>query len=169
MPFCFIFCCVNRNLTSDSEVQNQIYRIISCIIPTFYTWIRHIWENKIITSSCFNHCFSIYFRFFGHSRLPEVIETSIKPQFQPSSTSWVNILTEATVMERPGLSKWNKNSWVNSLVNLSKCLRTSLLNNRSNHGISFEHCVNFNILPKSLLIRFKVWFFIVVVFSHHQL
>ena len=86
-------------------LQNQIKRIISGIIPTFFVWIRHIWENKNITSSVCYHCFSIYFRFFGHFWLPEVIETSTKPQFQPPSMPskkvCVNTLSVAAVMERP--------------------------------------------------------------------
>ena len=43
--------------------------------------------------------------FFGHFRLPEVIETSTKPQFQPlslhSKKVWANILSGAAVIERP--------------------------------------------------------------------
>ena len=85
--------------------QNQIERIILGIIPTFFVWIRHIWENKNITSSGCSHCFSVNFRFFGHFRLPEVIETHTKPQFKPLSMSsqkvWANILTGAAVIERP--------------------------------------------------------------------
>ena len=42
------------------------------------------------------HCFSLNFRFFGHYRLPEVIETPTKPQCQPlsmpSKKVWANIL-----------------------------------------------------------------------------
>ena len=68
-------------------LQNQIKRIISDILPTFFVWIRHIWENKNITSSGCSHCFSVNFRFFGHFRLAEVIETPTKPKFQPLSMS----------------------------------------------------------------------------------
>ena len=43
--------------------------------------------------------------FFGHFRLPEVIETPTKPQFQPlsmpSKKVWTIILSGAAVMERP--------------------------------------------------------------------
>ena len=43
--------------------------------------------------------------FFGHFRLPEMIKTPTKPQFQslsmPSKKVWANILSEAAVMERP--------------------------------------------------------------------
>ena len=59
-------------------LQNQIKRIISGIIPTFFVWIRHIWENKNITSSGCSHCFSIYFRFSGHFRLPDTNEIGRK-------------------------------------------------------------------------------------------
>ena len=89
-------------------LQHPIKRIILGIIPTFYVWIRPIWENKNITSSDCHHCFLTFFRFFGHFRLPEVIETSTKPQFQPlfmpSKKVWANILSGAAVMERPDLS-----------------------------------------------------------------
>ena len=47
-------------------------------------------------------------------RLPEVIETRTKPQFQPSSMPWknvwVNILSGAAVIERPDFDQWKKNS-----------------------------------------------------------
>ena len=56
--------------------------------------------------------------FFGHFRLPDVIETSTKPQFQPSSTPWknvwVNILPGAAVIERPDLDQWKKLVIVNN-------------------------------------------------------
>ena len=72
-------------------LQNQIERIIPG-------------ENKNITSSGCSHCFSVNFRFFGHFRLPEVIETPAKPQFQPlfmsSKRVWANILSGAAMIER---------------------------------------------------------------------
>ena len=50
--------------------------------------------------------------FFGHFRLPEVMETPTKPQYQPSSMPWknvwVDILSDAAVIERPDLSPWKK-------------------------------------------------------------
>ena len=52
-------------------LQHQIKRTILGIMPTFYVWIRPIWENKNITSSDCHHCFLTFFRFFGHFRLPE--------------------------------------------------------------------------------------------------
>ena len=43
--------------------------------------------------------------FFGHFRLPEVIETPTKPQFQPlsmpSKKVWANISSGVAVIERP--------------------------------------------------------------------
>ena len=86
-------------------LQNQIKHIVSGIIPTFFVWIRHIWENKNITSSGCSHSFSVNFRFLGHFWLSEVIETPTKPQFQPlsmpSKRVWANILSGAGVIERP--------------------------------------------------------------------
>ena len=82
--------------------QNQIEHIILGIIPAFYALILHILENKNIISSGFYLYFSIYFRFFGHFRLPEVIETPIKPQFQPSSMLWKNFWVD--ILSGPWLS-----------------------------------------------------------------
>ena len=52
---------------------------------------------------------TVNFRFLGHFRLPEVIKTPTKPQFQPfslpSEKVWVNILSGAAVIERPDLSQ----------------------------------------------------------------
>ena len=52
--------------------------------------------------------------FVGHFRLPDVIETPTKSEFQPSSMPWknvwVNILSGAAVIERPDLDQWKKNS-----------------------------------------------------------
>ena len=107
-------------------LQNQIERIILSIIPTFFVWIRHIWENKNITSSGCSHCFSVNFRFFGHFRLPEVIETPTKPQFQPlsmpSKKVWANILSGAAVMERPDLSQPKKKVVNMKIMIFLKCL-----------------------------------------------
>ena len=93
-------------------LQNQIKHIVSGIIPTFFVWIRHIWENKNITSSGCSHGFSVNFRFFGHFRLPEVIKTPTKPQFQPfsmpSKKVWANISSRVTVIERLNFDHWKK-------------------------------------------------------------
>ena len=52
--------------------------------------------------------------FFGHFRLPEVVGTPTKPQFQPlsmlSKKVWANILSGAAVMERPDRILQKKNS-----------------------------------------------------------
>ena len=86
-------------------LQNQTERIISGIRPTFFVWIRLICENKNLTSSGYSHCFSVNFWFFGHFRLPEVIETPTKPQFQPFPSTckrvWVSSLNCLAVRGRP--------------------------------------------------------------------
>ena len=112
-------------------VQNQIKRIISGIITTFFVWIRHIWENKNITSSGCSHGSSVNFRFFGHFRLPEMIETPTKPQFQPlsmpSKKVWANILSGAAVIERPDLHQSKKNSSLWRQLRQSTVFWTSLI------------------------------------------
>ena len=87
--------------------------------------------------------------FFGHFRLPEVIETPTKPQFQPLSMSskrvWANILSEAAVIERPDWFleknssieiyrsvspvKWNENYifWVFLIDKISVCTKLTLI------------------------------------------
>ena len=76
-------------------LQNQIKCIISCIKPTFFVWIRHIWENKNFTSSGRHHCISVYFRFFEHFRLADTFETPPRQWPQPlamfSKRVWVDI------------------------------------------------------------------------------
>ena len=67
----------------ELRLQNQIERIILVIKPTFFVCIRHILENKNITSSGCYHGFSVNFRFFGHFRLP--VMTVTPPRFQPFS------------------------------------------------------------------------------------
>ena len=57
--------------------QNQIERIILGIKPTFFVWIPRIWKNKNITSSGRYHFFKVYFRFFGHIRLPVRSQTTL--------------------------------------------------------------------------------------------
>ena len=123
-------------------LQNPNELIISGIMPRFNDWIRHIWENKNITSSGCSHCFSVNFRFFGHFRLSKVIETPTKPQFQPlsmpSKRVWANILSGAAVMERPDwilekklvvidLEIWNYNFRRNHIFikNLNESLPTA--------------------------------------------
>ena len=79
----------------EIRLQHQIKRIISGITPTFFVWIRRIWENKNITSSHRFHCFSLYFRFFGHFRLSVTFETTPSqypiPLARSSKRVWVDI------------------------------------------------------------------------------
>ena len=67
--------------------------------------------------------------FFGHFRLPEVIETPIKPQFQPFPTTckrvWVASLNRLAVRGRPDLdprkkSRLRKFSAAVLLINFGK-------------------------------------------------
>ena len=100
--------------------QHKIKRIILGIIPTFNVWIRPIWENKNITSSDCNYCFLTFFRLFGHFRLPELIETPTKPQFEPSSMPSKNFWALKKFLGKyrvwggrdgaPRFFEWKKNS-----------------------------------------------------------
>ena len=57
--------------------ENQIKRIIFGIKSTIFVLIRRIFENKNITPSGRNNCFSVYSRFSRHFRLPVTSDTTL--------------------------------------------------------------------------------------------
>ena len=86
------------------RIQTKNVGIISKMMRSIWFWI----QISIIATK--NEKNDIFF----HFRLPEMIKTSTKPQFQPlsmpSKKVWANILSKAAVIERPDFIIEKENS-----------------------------------------------------------
>ena len=113
MSIFFIFWCFNRNLTSESDWTHHFRHDTN-----IFVWIRHILENKNITSSGCYHWLRLTSVFSDTSgyRIETTYQATMSTFFYALGKSLGSILSWAVVMERPDLLNEKKSSkqWIGS-------------------------------------------------------